>query len=275
MTKYKAKEPNCKCVICGKGIYKSPREIKRSKTGEFTCSKEHYGELLRARQLRKIESRLEVDDFKEWLTTKYHAEQMNSKDISEIVYGTRGNGPNIMGWMERLGVPKRTQSEAIALQWVDNDERRELQAELAVEYLGVGTPAREKLIESTQSKEYRLKASLAKRGEKNPMWNPNLTSEEREKQKEHSRRYPLYNFFRQQVYERDDYTCKICNDDTGGNLVVHHLNGFHWDKENRTNVDNAVTLCEYCHREFHSIYGNKHNDLFQFSQYKQMKQTIK
>ena len=74
MTKYKAKEPNCKCVICGKGIYKSPREIKRSKTGEFTCSKEHYGELLRARQLRKIESRLEVDDFKEWLTTKYHAE---------------------------------------------------------------------------------------------------------------------------------------------------------------------------------------------------------
>lgn len=215
------------------------------------------------------------EEFDEWLYRKYWDEELNLRDIAEIVYNKRKNGPNITNWMKKLGVPIRDRSSAIALQWKGNTARKKQAAKDAVKNMGADTPSRKRLLRTMQTEEYRRKQSESKTGERNGMWNPNLTSEEREKQREHSRRYPLYDFFRQQVYERDDYTCKTCNDDTGGNLVVHHLNGFHWDKENRTNVDNAVTLCEHCHREFHSIYGNKHNDLFQFSQYKQMKQTIK
>ena len=258
---------NCKCVICGKGIYKYPSEIKKSKTGEFTCSMEHYGELLRIRKLRKIEDRLGIDDFKGWLTTKYYDEQLGSLEISEIVYGTSTNSPNIIDWMERLGVPRRSRSEAIALQWEDKPERRKLQAESVVKNLGAGTPGREKLIGIMQTDEYKEKQRISKTGERNGMWNPDLTDEEREREKRHSRRYPGYQDFRKAVYERDGYACVHCGDDTGGNLVVHHLNGFHWDEGGRTEVDNGATLCNECHKEFHDIYGNRNNNLFQFAQF--------
>lgn len=273
MTKYKAKEPNCKCKICGKGLYRRPYEIRGSKTGEFVCSREHYSELLKRRRLKEVEDRLGIDDFKGWLYERYHTKQMNSKEISELVYGNRTNSPNITGWMERLGVPVRSQSEAIALQWDKDPERRKLQAELAVEYMGAGTPGREKLIESMQTKEYRLKTSLAKRGEKNgmygvtgensPRWNHELTEEDRL----HSRKYPEYERWRKEVYERDNYTCQKCQSKRGGDLVAHHINGYHWDKDSRIELDNGVTLCERCHLEFHGIYGYGDNNLFQFAQF--------
>ena len=317
MTKYKAKEPNCKCCICdkpiyrtpsklkalvdgkpvcsrkcngikktrkhtknnfecavcGKGIYKAPYEVRNSKTGEFVCSKEHYSELQSIRNRKKIEKRLGIDDFKGWLYEKYHVEQMNSREISEVVYGTKGNGPNIIGWMERLGVPRRSGGEAIALQWEKDPERRKLQAELAVEYMGAGTPSREKLIKTMQTDEYKARISRANSGErngmygatgeKNPNWNPNLTEEDRL----HSRKYPEYEKWRKEVYERDNYTCQKCKSKRGGDLVAHHINGYHWDKDSRIEVDNGATLCEPCHKEFHATYGYGDNDLFQFAQF--------
>ena len=267
MTKYKAKEPNCKCEICGKGLYRRPYEIRGSKTGEFVCSREHYSELLKRRRLKEVEDRLGIDDFKGWLYEKYHVEQMNSREISKVVYGTKGNSPNIIGWMERLGVSRRSGGEAVALQWEKDPERRKLQAGIAVKHMGAGTPSREKLIGIMQSDEYKEKISKANSGERNGMWNPDLSDEERERQRYHARRYPGYQSFRKAVYERDNYTCVHCGDDTGGNLVVHHLNGFHWDEDSRTEVDNGATLCNECHKEFHSTYGNRHNNLFQFAQF--------
>ena len=206
-------------------------------------------------------------DFAEWLHEKYHVEKLNSRDIAELVYDKRKNGPNIMGWMERLDIPKRTQSEAVALQWVDNPERKKQAAKDAVKNMGAGTEGRIKLLKLMDSEEYKEKISLANGGENNGMWNPDLSDEERERQRYHARRYPGYQSFRKAVYERDNYTCVHCGDDTGGNLVVHHLNGFHWDEDSRTEVDNGVTLCNECHKEFHSTYGNRHNNLFQFAQF--------
>ncbi len=34
-------EPNCQCKSCGKPIYRSPRQIAKSKTGFFYCCKAH------------------------------------------------------------------------------------------------------------------------------------------------------------------------------------------------------------------------------------------
>lgn len=88
-------------------------------------------------------------------------------------------------------------------------------------------------------------------GENNPNYLHGLSDEYRE-------RYRIiegYNTWRREVYGRDKYTCQVCNDDRGGNLNAHHLNSYDWDVDNRANVDNGITLCEDCHKEFHSKYG--------------------
>lgn len=97
-------------------------------------------------------------------------------------------------------------------------------------------------------------------GENSPRYNKDLTDEERIE----NRDYPEYVKWRSLVYERDEYTCRGCNDSTGGNLVAHHLNGYNWDKTGRFDIDNGVTLCEICHKEFHMMYGYGDNTILQF-----------
>lgn len=211
------------------------------------------------------------EDLSVWLTRCYWDEKMNTREMAEIAYGKRKNGPNISGWMKKLGIDRRERSEAVALQWVDNDERRKWQSNFAEVHLSDGTPAREALIKVMQTDEYRYKNSVLKRGNKNPMWKADKPDEEREREKMHSRRLPGYKEFRRSVYERDNYKCQVCGCNRGGNLVVHHLNGFHWDVNNRVEVDNGVTLCVACHKEFHKVYGRENVNLFQFSQFKDYK----
>lgn len=100
------------------------------------------------------------------------------------------------------------------------------------------------------------------KGENSPCWNPNITQEEREK----GRFIEGYKDFIKEVFKRDNYTCQCCNKH-GGNLNAHHLNGYNWDKEHRTDVDNGITLCEECHREFHKIYGMGNNTKEQFEEW--------
>ena len=97
-------------------------------------------------------------------------------------------------------------------------------------------------------------------GENSSRWNPNITNEEREL----GRHISGIDEWRKSVYERDNYTCQCCGDDKGGNLNAHHLNGYNWDKEHRTDVDNGITLCEECHKKFHKIYGKGNNTKEQF-----------
>lgn len=95
-----------------------------------------------------------------------------------------------------------------------------------------------------------------------PRYNPNITDKERidrRKLKENV-------IWRNNVLKRDNYTCVICKQ-YGGKLEAHHLNGYHWDKENRLNVDNGITLCKICHKNFHKKYGHNHNTKEQFLEY--------
>lgn len=104
-------------------------------------------------------------------------------------------------------------------------------------------------------------------GENNPTWNPNLTDEERER----ARKYPEYYEFIKAVMERDNYTCDICGfySKWGNGLNVHHLNSYDWDIDNRTNVDNGITLCKECHTDFHKTYGYGNNTKEQYLEYKE------
>ncbi|MFA5153683.1 MAG: HNH endonuclease, partial [Clostridia bacterium] len=56
--------------------------------------------------------------------------------------------------------------------------------------------------------------------------------------------------WRRNIFNRDDYTCKICGV-RGGYIEAHHI--VPWSKEPllRYSLDNGVTLCKKCHRELH------------------------
>ena len=110
-------EPKYSCFICGKKFHRAKNQIDRLKDKRLTCSRECANEKKTVLEKESIESKLNISDFKVWLEKKYHEELLNSRDIAEIVYGKRTHGPNIVGWMERLGVDTRERSEAVALQW--------------------------------------------------------------------------------------------------------------------------------------------------------------
>ena len=93
--------------------------------------------------------------------------------------------------------------------------------------------------------------------------NPNLTDEDRVR----TRNFYEIDEWRKQVFERDNYTCQHCGDNKGHNLVAHHKDGYNWCEERRTDVDNGETLCNKCHKEFHSIYGYGNNTEQQYKEW--------
>lgn len=103
-------------------------------------------------------------------------------------------------------------------------------------------------------------------GEKSCMWNDEADENIRIKK----RAYKEYFDFVKSVFDRDDYTCKSCNK-KGGQLNAHHLNGYNWDSENRTNVDNGVTLCEEYHKNFYGQYGYGYNTKEQFEEWMKLR----
>ena len=119
---------------------------------------------------------------------------------------------------------------------------------------------------------FKLERLASMSGENSPSYNQNLTDEERLKN-----RYQLSGgnsrVWSKQTMERDNYTCQICNKH-GGNLNSHHLNGWNAFPEQRFDLDNGVTLCTDCHKDFHSQCGYGDNTREQFDEYAASKTLV-
>ena len=93
-------------------------------------------------------------------------------------------------------------------------------------------------------------------GEKHPSYNPN-------KEYDNIRKTPEYAIAKLSVHERDKYTCVSCGKKIY-DPVFHHLYSVNTHKELACKIDNAVTLCKKCHKDFHDIYGYGNNIPAQF-----------
>lgn len=68
------------------------------------------------------------------------------------------------------------------------------------------------------------------------------------------------------VKERDNYKCTVCG--SNEEIVAHHLNSYDMFEEERTDLENGLTLCSKCHLNFHSEYGFGSNTKQQFDEWR-------
>ncbi|GIW70313.1 MAG: hypothetical protein KatS3mg101_1060 [Patescibacteria group bacterium] len=85
-------------------------------------------------------------------------------------------------------------------------------------------------------------------GKNNPNWKGGVSEENRKLRKRKE-----YIEWRNAVYARDGWACKICKKKLqAGNIVAHHIKSFSNHKDKRLDVDNGVTLCRSCHALIHN-----------------------
>lgn len=93
-----------------------------------------------------------------------------------------------------------------------------------------------------KKKQRKIKKELARRRRIFASWkNPELNK---------LRKTPEYKAWREEVLERDDYTCQNC-EKTGVPLQCHHLKTFKMHEEIRYDIDNGIVLCKKCHANLH------------------------
>lgn len=103
-------------------------------------------------------------------------------------------------------------------------------------------------------------------GKKHHFYKPSLSDEDRLEKHRYILRGKNSVQWRKKIFERDDYTCGVC-EHRGDSLVAHHLDGWNWAKDRRFDLDNGITLCKECHYDFHNIYGYGDNTKEQFEEH--------
>jgi len=92
------------------------------------------------------------------------------------------------------------------------------------------------------------------KGEEHGMWKGGISSP-----RQRLMSSKVYKDWRIGVFERDSYICQKCGQ-VGGKLHAHHSNNYTDYENERTNVDNGITLCKNCHDGFHIKYGRNGTD---------------
>jgi 5-methylcytosine-specific restriction endonuclease McrA len=91
----------------------------------------------------------------------------------------------------------------------------------------------------------------ARRGELHPGWK----SSRSQKDRLYRRQYPEYYAWRNRIFERDSFICRVCGISRSDQMVAHHLYSYAKYKDLQLNVNNGITLCSDCHNGFHEWHG--------------------
>ena len=95
---------------------------------------------------------------------------------------------------------------------------------------------------SLQAKYRRYHKLLKEQSEKKPVLD------------KHQRPPEIYKW-RRYILNRDDNKCMRCGSET--RLEAHHIYGYKENEDYRFDVNNGITLCHECHKEYHKRYGIK------------------
>jgi len=97
------------------------------------------------------------------------------------------------------------------------------------------------------TKIWKKRMSLARKGKyfgkNNPAWKGGLTSEI-----EKQRASMKLKKWRNRVFKRDNFTCKMCGK-IGGRIHPHHIFKFSEFPKKRFSLKNGITLCVKCHKK--------------------------
>lgn len=96
-----------------------------------------------------------------------------------------------------------------------------------------------------RSMETRKKISAAQKGEKGNNWKGGVSEENKR-----LRMGLDFTLWREEVFKRDNYTCRECGL-KGGILHPHHIIPFAKCSSLRFNINNGLTLCKKCHQQRH------------------------
>lgn len=77
-----------------------------------------------------------------------------------------------------------------------------------------------------------------------------------------------YKIWERSVIELWDFTCAKCNSKLKRyRLVAHHILNFSSNEDVRFNINNWITFCKDCHKDFHKIYWKKNNNEKQLKEF--------
>lgn len=154
-------------------------------------------------------------------------------------------------------------AEKISAIWKGKPKSEETKAKLSEAHKGklVSDETKAKMSIAHKGKihteEWKRDTSNAHRGEKNWNWKGGVTP-----MRVTIRRGLDYSIWRTSVFIRDNRTCQKCGgkNDT---IKAHHMDSFADFPEKRLDIENGITFCDKCHREFHRRYGAHHNRKWQ------------
>lgn len=226
-----------KCKLCKKVI------SLRSKTLLcMSCSKTGFNKL---------------DIPKKSLIDLYLTKNLSLRKIGEIF---NCDGTTILSRFKEYNISRRNQSETNKIRPISKEMKSKISKKAKERFKN---PKNNPMYGKKHTIESRKKISLNHSkisGKDHHLYKPELS----EKDRIDRRGIPKYRIWSQNIQKLFNYTCQVCTDKTGGNLVAHHLEGYHWCKELRSDLNNGICLCDTCHIKFHKQYGTVYNTTEQF-----------
>lgn len=99
----------------------------------------------------------------------------------------------------------------------------------------------------TLSEEHREKIELAQRRRVQEGTHNMYISDRTKLAKKQERNDSSYKEWRMSVYKRDNFICRMKNQDCSGRIIAHHILGWASYPELRYEVNNGITLCQDHH----------------------------
>lgn len=223
------------CPVCKSEFYVKKRDLKETNTCSFECSRT----LLRKARQKQIEDRFGMP-IKDIINYFYHDRQLGVKQVANSI----GVSDRVLwDWMEDFCIKRREKSEAVSLQWRDNDQRKLIAAKSMKELIQKGSINNQGENNPAKTPAARQKISQSKQGSKNAMYGKFGDLNTNWKGGKVTYRGKGWRGIRAQIIRRDKNKCRLC--DSTVQLEVHHITPYRTTKDN--SPENLITLCKLCH----------------------------